>query len=231
MAHQHTPEAPNTAAEAFDPHGFHDGEHGHVIVPWQALLGVLLALLVLTAVTVFVAQAEIFVASVWGWNLPGWLNIVIAMGIATVKGTLVALYFMQLRYDKGVNSVIMLFTLFAVTLFLLFTMLDLGNRDHITEWRGGEVNPGATVLGQGIVATARQNYIAKTGITEEEYWKKWEEKHAAEGHGHGSHTPHHSDANHSVRASGLTPGLFATGVWAEHASGDHTKDEHANDGH
>ncbi|MEO0511929.1 MAG: cytochrome C oxidase subunit IV family protein [Planctomycetota bacterium] len=221
--------ADSHAADAAHAHdGAHD--HGHVIVPWQALLGVLLVLLVLTVATVFTAQAEIFVTGEWGWELPGWLNIVVAMSIALVKGTLVALYFMQLRYDKGINALIMLFTLFAVTLFLLFTMLDLGNRNTITEWRAGEVNPGGTTLGSGIVATARANYIAEMGLTEEEYWKKWDEKHAGHGHGggHGAASGDVSTANHSVKGAGLTPGLFATGVWAEH---DEHHDEHHDANH
>lgn len=200
-----------------DHHDDHHGDHHHVIVPWQILLGVLLALLVLTVVTVGVAQIEVFLAEVWGWSLPGWLNIVVAMSIALVKGTLVALYFMQLAYDRGINTLIMLFTLFAVTLFLLFTMLDLGNRNEITEWRAGEVNAGATVAGSGIVAKARADYIAKAEITEEEYWKKWEEKHAGKhGYGHKSDIP---TAGHTVNRAGLTPGLFDDELWADHSEG------------
>lgn len=221
------------AAPAFDPsdpHGFHaeDHGHGHVIVPWQILLGTLVTLLVLTLVTVFVAQAEIFVTGEWGWQLPGWLNIIVAMGIALVKGSLVALYFMQLRYDKGVNAVIMLFTLFAVTLFLMFTMIDLGGRHHVTEWRAGEINPGATNVIDGVVANARANYIAENGLTEEEFWEQWDAHHS----GHGHHGPEHSTADHSVPAEGLTPGLFTGSVWAdlEHHDEEHHGDDHA-DGH
>lgn len=216
------------SAHAHDDHG----DHGHVIVPWQILLGVLLALLFLTILTVMTAQAEIFVAGQWGWELPSWLNIIVAMSIATVKGVLVALYFMQLRYDKGVNSIIMLFTLFAVTLFLMFTMLDLGGRDRVTEWRAGEITPGATVATDSIVGKARAAYIAKTGMTEEEFWKKWQEKH--DSHGHGHHGPEHSTANHVVHHDGITPGLFTGGVWAEAAEHDHkdkSGDKHGSDDH
>lgn len=214
------------SAHAHDDHA----DHGHVIVPWQILLGVLLVLLVLTVATVATAQLEIFVAGEWGWELPSWLNIAVAMSIATVKGTLVALYFMQLRYDKGVNSVIMLFTLFAVTLFLMFTMIDLGGRGRVTEWRAGEINPGATNLSDSIVGKARAAYIAKTGLTEDEYWEKWQEKHDAKGHAH--NMPEHSTANHAVQNAGLTPGLFTGGVWAEadkHSSDKHDSDEHGSD--
>ncbi|MEM1071547.1 MAG: cytochrome C oxidase subunit IV family protein [Planctomycetota bacterium] len=239
---------PNAAAfDQYDPHGFHADEghdHGHVIVPWQTLTLVLLALLFFTMLTVFQARVEIYAAYEWGWQIPGWVNIVLAMAIATVKGTLVVLYFMQLRYDRGVNGILFLFTIFAVWLFLMFTMIDLNGRNTITEWRAGEIvsggsgigisvpagrdaegNPIRAGLSGSIVDHARESYIAEKGYTQEEYDKKFADKHA--GH-HGDH--HENSKDHSRVPTGLTPGLFETGPWAEIGKDDHGHhDGHGDD--
>ncbi|MEO1583032.1 MAG: cytochrome C oxidase subunit IV family protein [Planctomycetota bacterium] len=214
-----------------DPHGFHaaDDHHGHVIVPWQTLLGVLLTLLVFTVITVFQAQFEKHAAYVWGWDIPGWVNIVLAMAIATVKGALVVLFFMQLWWDRGVNALLFLFTIFAVWLFLMFTMIDLSGRTSNVEWRGGEIVAGGSGVGidregfgsSALHVTVRENYIAEKGLTQAEYDKK-----AAEKHSH-KHLAEHNSKDHSRVRSGLTPGLFDTGPWAaldgdgEKKDGDH----------
>lgn len=225
-----------------DPHGDHeDGHHGHVIVSWQILVGVLLALLAFTVLTVFQAQFEKFAALHWGWHIPGWVNIVLAMGIAAVKGTLVVMYFMQLRYDKGVNVVLLLFTLFAVWLFIMLTAIDLAGRGHITEWRAGEITAGGTLSGFGaggnaaargrkdlegvtntpIYLAVRSNYIAEHGLE------------AYEAHKHDHDKGDSLSTAHASRSrSGLTPGLFSSGVWKS-AQGDHGKarQQHGDEGH
>jgi cytochrome c oxidase subunit 4 len=237
---------PNLAYNPDDPHGFHeDGHHGHVIVPWQILLGVLLVLFAFTGLTVFQSQFEKFAVNTWGWDIPGWVNIVLAMSIAVVKGTLVALFFMQLRYDKGINVILFLFTLMAVWFFIMFTALDLQNRGEITEWRSGEIVAGGTGVGFGenglavgreqikkmtgpMFIKVRENYIAEFGI--EQYEHELHLHHAA----HGG-KEEESNAWTSRTRSGLTPGLFNSGVWEnlddghdEHGD-SHGDDEHAED--
>ena len=46
------------------------------------------------------------------------------MGVATVKGTLVALYFMHLRWDRPFNSIIFVGSLLFLGIFLGFALLD-----------------------------------------------------------------------------------------------------------
>jgi cytochrome c oxidase subunit IV len=58
----------------------------------------------------------------------GTANIVIALTIATIKATVVALFFMHLLHDKPVNAVIAMAGFLFLGLFLLFVMLDLGAR-------------------------------------------------------------------------------------------------------
>lgn len=214
--------AADHAYDPADPHGFHADEghghgHGHIIVPWQTLTGVLLALFLFTGLTVFQAQFEKFAAYEWGWYIPSWVNIVLAMIIATIKGTLVVLYFMQLRWDKGVNTLLFLFTIFAVWLFLMFTMIDLNGRSTINEWRGGEIVSGGTGVGirrEGFAGAGpihevvRENYIAQYG----------EEEYKSHKHDHAKHAENSKD--HSRVRTGLTPGLFDEGAWADDDSQD-----------
>jgi cytochrome c oxidase subunit 4 len=82
-------------------------------VPARVLLSVIAALLVLTAITVAATWVDL-----GAWNL--W----IALGIATLKAALVALYFMHLRYDNPFNALAFVTALVFLLLLLSLTMLD-----------------------------------------------------------------------------------------------------------
>ena len=99
--HAHTDDAP------------HDHGMGHAL-PLSILIGVWAALTVLTVITVGASYIE------WG----GSLDIVIAMGIATVKAVLVALFFMHLKYDRKLYSVVFVAPLLFLALFLSLAVLD-----------------------------------------------------------------------------------------------------------
>lgn len=83
------------------------------VIPVPVLLGVFFALILLTIATV---------AATW-IDLGGW-NVAVAMAIATVKATLVALYFMHLRYDAPLHGLMLLISLAFVALFILVALLD-----------------------------------------------------------------------------------------------------------
>ncbi len=83
------------------------------VVPTRVLLAVFVALMVLTAFTVAVSYFDF-----------GEVNLSVALGVATVKATLVALYFMHLRYDKPFNAIIFVIGVAFLGLFLMITMLD-----------------------------------------------------------------------------------------------------------
>ncbi len=85
---------------------------GH-LVPTSALVGTGLGLLVLTWITVVVAGIDL-----------GEANIYIALGIAALKGTLVALFFMHLRWDRPFNGIILVGSICFVALFLALAMTD-----------------------------------------------------------------------------------------------------------
>lgn len=83
-----------------------DDHLGHV-VPQKTYLTVFIALLILTAITVGIAQYDF-----------GSLNLVIAMFVASMKASLVILVFMHLKYE---NPITWLYAFFPV--FLLFLLI------------------------------------------------------------------------------------------------------------
>ena len=151
---------PLNSAHAIDAHGGVDnanphGEHAHkhVIISTFTNRVVLGILLVFTILTIGAANFEAWFQDYFHIILPHWVNVFVCLSIATVKGVLVLLFFMQLRYDNPINTIIFVFSLFAFALFLGFTAIDLGNRDKIYEYKKGEILVGGggeikqTVLG------------------------------------------------------------------------------------
>lgn len=93
--------------------------HIHIL-PIRTYLAVAGVLLVLTAVTVAVSYID----------LGGW-NAVMAVFIAAVKASLVALFFMHLKYDKKINAVIFLAAILFLAIFLSLTFFDVLSRGRI----------------------------------------------------------------------------------------------------
>jgi cytochrome c oxidase subunit 4 len=83
----------------------------------------LLTLLVLTGITVAASYVDFGSSSI---------NVVVALTIATIKATLVALFFMHLLHDKPVNGIIAAAGFVFLGLFLMFTLLDFDTREHPT---------------------------------------------------------------------------------------------------
>ena len=80
------------------------------------VLGALLALTVIT-----VAAAGI------NFGSPS-TNTVVALVIASAKASLVALFFMHLKYDKPINAIIFLVGVIMLAIFLIFILLDVDTR-------------------------------------------------------------------------------------------------------
>ena len=78
---------------------------------------VLGALLALTVITVVAA----------GFSFGSW-NVIIALGIASVKASLVALFFMHLRHDKPMSAVIFVTGAAVLGVFLMICTLDSNAR-------------------------------------------------------------------------------------------------------
>jgi len=87
------------------------------IIGFKTYLSVLIGLLVLTVITLGVAQIDF-----------GALNAFLAMLIATVKAGLVLLYFMHLKYDDKLYWLIFGSAVFLVIVLFLFSKLDIITR-------------------------------------------------------------------------------------------------------
>ena len=98
----------------------HEQEHGSVghIVSIKMLVITCLALLLLTAVTVWVAKLDFEELQM------GEMNILVAMGVAVLKCTIVALIFMHLRWDRSFVGFIFIGSILFVGLFIGLALLD-----------------------------------------------------------------------------------------------------------
>ena len=89
-------------------------EHDHHVSSAKLLLATGFALLFLTILTVAVTYI----------NIPEPFNLVVAIGIAVVKATVVALFFMNLYWDVAFNSMLLVTSVIFVLLLVGLTMLD-----------------------------------------------------------------------------------------------------------
>jgi cytochrome c oxidase subunit 4 len=131
---------------AVHPAGASDSasHHGHTIVAASTLMIVLICLVGLTLLTVGAALLEAWLVDTFHVQpeLATIINVTICLTIAAIKTTLVVMFFMQLKYDNPINTMIFLFCLGTVACFLGFTMLDLGNRSTIDRFKAQYVSPG-----------------------------------------------------------------------------------------
>ncbi|MEX0772885.1 MAG: cytochrome C oxidase subunit IV family protein [Balneolales bacterium] len=91
----------------------------HHVVPLKTLLYNAGALLVLTILTVAVTWLHI----------PEPFNVVVAIGIACIKASLVAMIFMNLYWDNKFNTIVFLSSLVFFLVFVFITLLDTLFRD------------------------------------------------------------------------------------------------------
>ena len=106
-----------SASHASDDHANHGDDQplvGH-LVPMSVLIWTAIALLFLTVVTVAARYVDL-----------GQFNVPLALGIAVLKATLVALFFMHLRWDKPFNQLVFIACIAFVVLLIALTVLDTG---------------------------------------------------------------------------------------------------------
>jgi cytochrome c oxidase subunit IV len=97
-------------------HG-HDGGGAHHIIPLKVYYRIIVALLIMTVVTVAAAQVDF-----------GAMNTVIAMLIASVKAGLVLAYFMHLKYDDKIFTVAFGTAIFFLIVMFFFSWVDIFTR-------------------------------------------------------------------------------------------------------
>ena len=232
-------------AEHFDAHGHKD--HGHVIVSQWTLRAVLAALLFFTVLTVGLSLAENWIAQLFHIELPAWVNVAVALAIAAVKTVIVVSFFMQLKYDNPLNTMVLVFTVLTVMFFLGFTALDLGQRGTIDRSKAQYIIEGGTGLTGQAARGSVSDGVANTPITEAA-------RIAAKNKG--TYDPHHAGGHHeaanrgpeqSITNAGFAPvrpeagssamvsrpikGVTIPGLPGYKAPGEDGHAEHASDEH
>jgi len=92
------------------------------IVPVRIYFIILSVLILGTALTVWAGFRD----------FPGPLNVIIALTIASIKATLVILYFMHLRYSQRLLWIIFLSALFWMGLLFALTFSDYWTRQWLS---------------------------------------------------------------------------------------------------
>jgi cytochrome c oxidase subunit 4 len=105
---------PLTEPPATPPAAPHEPAH---VVPVRVYLAVFAALAVLTAVTVVVTGFDF-----------GPFNLIVALGVAVTKATLVVLYFMHARYSPRLTGVVIAAALAFFVILVFLTSTDYVSR-------------------------------------------------------------------------------------------------------
>ena len=97
-------------------------EHTEHIVKPGTYLAIILTLLSLTGITVYAAYINL-----------GRFNIVVALVIATMKATLVVLFFMHAKYSPKRTKLVIMAGIFWLIILLFMTLSDYASR---VDYRG-----------------------------------------------------------------------------------------------
>jgi cytochrome c oxidase subunit 4 len=87
------------------------------VVPVKLYLAIFAMLMVLTTITVWVASLDL-----------GPLNLVVALGVAVTKATLVVLFFMHVKYSSKLTWLVVASGFFLVAIMIALTMADMVSR-------------------------------------------------------------------------------------------------------
>jgi len=90
------------------------------------------------------AALMVLTATTWGLStvhIPGGAGVAVALGIAGLKASLVALFFMHLYDQRGPNRLVFVTSLVFVTLLVLLTLLDSATRFPLANPPDAETTP------------------------------------------------------------------------------------------
>jgi cytochrome c oxidase subunit IV len=88
-------------------------EHAEHVVPVSTYVTIFFALLVGTALTTWVAYIDL-----------GVFNTVVALLIAVIKMSLVVLFFMHVKYNKGLSRIVIVAAFFWLCIMISITLAD-----------------------------------------------------------------------------------------------------------
>jgi len=119
-----------THSAGHDQHAHDDGAvHSHISSA-RFYVGIFATLVVLTVLTVGISYIHL-----------GALNLAVAIVIASIKASLVVMFFMHLRYDNRFNALIFVCSLMFIGVFFAYTLNDTGHRGEVDVEQGTEFLP------------------------------------------------------------------------------------------
>jgi len=119
-------------------HAIDDGTvHVHISSA-KFYVGIFLVLVMLTLLTVGVSYIHL-----------GPLNLVVAVVIASIKASLVVMFFMHLKYDTKFNALIFVCSLMFIGVFFAYTFNDTEHRGELDPANGTQVLPSSGKLAPG----------------------------------------------------------------------------------
>lgn len=89
-------------------------EHTHEPVPYRTFILIWVALLSLTGITIAVSRVDL-----------GALNVWVALGVASIKSSLVIFFFMHLKQESKLFKIGLLTMLVILAIFIGMTFLDI----------------------------------------------------------------------------------------------------------
>jgi caa(3)-type oxidase subunit IV len=149
-----------------------DNHHQHHILSKSMALKIWGTLMVLTFITVAVAQIDL-----------GPWNFFVAMLVASIKASLVCMFFMGLKYDHRENTVIFCTSFIFLAIFMILTFGDLLTR--------GDVYVKGSILPEGMISTKskfKQPWVSQPELVargKELFASNCVTCHGAAGHGDG----------------------------------------------
>ncbi len=97
-------------------------ETSHHITSFKTYAVVYISLLVLTIITVAVSRVDLGMS---------FMNVIVAMLIASIKAMIVVLWFMHQKYESTLNRVTFFLAFFFVFIFFIFSAIDVFTRDFL----------------------------------------------------------------------------------------------------
>lgn len=161
-----------------------DGHHEHHILSTGMALKVWGTLMVLTFITVAVAQIDL-----------GFLNFTVAMLVATIKASIVCMFFMGLKYDHKENTVIFSTSLIFLLIFMILTFGDLLTRGDVYV-KDNKIVPDTFTAGVVVKSKFEKAWVSTPELIahgKQQFQTQCVTCHGAEGKGNG------------VAAAGLNP--------------------------
>lgn len=89
----------------------------HHIIDYKVFVFIWIILLMLTVVTFLVSRLDL-----------GFLNIIVALTIASTKALLVILFFMHLKYESNLIRIMVFIAFLILAIFIGFTFFDVAYR-------------------------------------------------------------------------------------------------------